>query len=322
MDALKPPKDISDVVGLGGDPLDPTHLRFVSNETADRGGNGANDEGRPTILVTPQVDEVVAQALAALEQLPNVYQRAGALAQVVREPAPPSGIRRPPGAPRTVDVHEPRLRELLACAATWMKRTKKGDIVQVIPPTWAVQGLIARDEWPKIPLITCVVEVPAMRADGSVLCQPGYDATTGLFFEPPPGFTVELTDRPSRDEAIAAARVLLDLVAEFPFRSEIDRAAWLAALLTTFCRFALTGSAPLFLIDGNTRGCGKSLLADVTALIASGRSMTRMAPPETDEEMRKRITALALAGDPLAMIDNVAGEFGWPSLDAALTGDT
>jgi hypothetical protein len=202
-----------------------------------------------------------------------------------------------------------------------MKRTKMG-VVQVIPPMWGVQGVLARNEWPNIPLITGVVEVPVMRADGSVLRQPGYDSTTGLFFEPPPGFTVELPDHPSRDDAIAAARMLLEVVADFPFRSEIDRNAWLAALLTTFCRFALTGPAPLFLIDGNTRGCGKSLLADVTALIASGRNMTRMAPPETDEEMRKRITALALAGDPLVLIDNVARDFGWPSLDGALTGDT
>jgi hypothetical protein len=38
--------------------------------------------------------------------------------------------------------------------------------------------------------------------------------------------------------------------------------------------------------------------------------------------MEKRITALALDGDLLVLLDNVSGTFGWPSLDAALTGTT
>jgi hypothetical protein len=48
--------------------------------------------------------------------------------------------------------------------------------------------------------------------------------------------------------------------------------------------------------------------------------MARTTAPRDDDEFRKRITALAVAGDPLILIDNVAGMLGGPSLDAALTG--
>ena len=112
----------------------------------------------------------------------------------------------------------------------------------------------------------------------------------------------------------------MDLVADFPFRKPDHRAAWLAFLLTPLARFAFTGPAPLFLIDANVRGSGKSLLCDMVALIVTGSEMSRMANPKDDDEARKRITALALAGDTLCLIDNIVGGLGCASLDAALTG--
>jgi hypothetical protein len=45
-----------------------------------------------------------------------------------------------------------------------------------------------------------------------------------------------------------------------------------------------------------------------------------MSCPKEDDEMRKRITAIALGGDQIVLIDNIARELGSASLDAALTG--
>jgi hypothetical protein len=44
-----------------------------------------------------------------------------------------------------------------------------------------------------------------------------------------------------------------------------------------------------------------------------------MSAPSADDEWRKRITAIALAAEPIVVIDNVNGVLGGPSLDAALT---
>ena len=91
-------------------------------------------------------------------------------------------------------------------------------------------------------------------------------------------------------------------------------------MLTPAARHAFDGPAPLFLVDSNTRGCGKSLLADTEAVIVTGRLIPRTSWPQCDSEVRKRITAIVLAGDQMALFDNVAGELGGAALDAALTG--
>ena len=110
------------------------------------------------------------------------------------------------------------------------------------------------------------------------------------------------------------------MVVDFPFAKPVHRAAWIAFLLTPLAWHAFHGASPLFLIDSNVRGSGKSLLGDAASLIVTGREIARMSYPENDEETRKRITSIVLAGDQMVPIDNIAGELGSPSLDAALTG--
>lgn len=147
----------------------------------------------------------------------------------------------------------------------------------------------------------------------------GYDHRSGLFLEPTTTIPA-IPDHPTIAELHAARDLLLDLVCDFPFEREAHRSSWLAYLLTALSRFAFDGPAPLFLVDANVRGSGKTLLAEIIGLIVTGRKLARTSNPRDDEESRKRITALALCGDSLVLIDNVDGELGSASLDAALTG--
>jgi len=97
----------------------------------------------------------------------------------------------------------------------------------------------------------------------------------------------------------------------------------LAGVLSPFARPAHAGGAPVIAMDAHTPGSGKTLLCDATGVIVTGRPMPRSPYTREDEELRKRITAHLLAGDRLALIDNVpAGAgVGWPALDMALTGE-
>jgi hypothetical protein len=114
----------------------------------------------------------------------------------------------------------------------------------------------------------------------------------------------------------------VDVVQDFPFETNSHRAAWLASLLTPLAWFAFTGPAPLFLIDGNVRGVGKGLLADVVALIVTGRRFPVMSYTNDREELRKKVTTLAVEGERLVLLDNLAGVVDSPVLDMALTSDT
>ena len=287
--------------------------------TKGSGGKKVNDGEQHVILIDVDESRVIDQAIAALASLKRVYQRAGYLCCVVTNTSPPLGITRAKDAPRIVQLPAPRLREYLADAATWLKpgRGNNGG-GPTHPPDWAVRAVDARGEWMGIPPIEGVIECPVIRVDGSVVQSPGYDVASGLFYQPTIEF-LSIPAKPSQDDARKAVDDLLEVVEDFPFVSSYHRGGWLSAVLTPLARFAFHGPTPLHLIDSNTRGAGKGLLADTVGMIVQGRTTPRMTAPGTDDEFRKRITAIALAAETLVLIDNIEGALGCPALDAALT---
>lgn len=274
----------------------------------------------------PEVDVaadelVVADAVIPhLGRQPNVYQRGGALVHVVCEPLDPKRVRRSPNAPRIVPMPKPRVRELVSHAVKFMSyRKKDGELerVQVRTPQEIVNAIHARGEWPGVRVLNGITECPVMRADGSILQTPGYDEATALVYEPNAEFP-RVPDRPTLVEARAALAQLGDVVCDFPFQGPEHRAAWLALALTPFARPAFEGCSPLGLIDKNVRGAGGTLLCELVGAIYSGRPLARMSQAD-DTETRKRITTIAMTGDPIVLIDNVVGTLGGPALEAAIT---
>src|SRR5262249_7092174 len=191
----------------------------------------------------------------------------------------------------------PLLRERLSARARWVKRSENGDGEDrpARPPGWCVAAVHARADWPGLRCLEAVLEYPVLRPDGTVLCRPGYDPDTGLLLDLT-GATPAVASHPSRDDPVAARDALLDVIADFPLVRAVHRAAWLAGLLPPLARFAFAGPAPLFLVDANVRGAGKGLLVDTIATIITGRRATVATYTGDDEELRKRITSLALGG--------------------------
>jgi hypothetical protein len=157
--------------------------------------------------------------------------------------------------------------------------------------------------------------------DGSVLAADGYDRASRLLVGLSAGLRLAVPEAPTRDDVAAAVHLIDDAIADFPFERPEHRAAWYAGLLTPPAWFAFDGPAPLTLIDGNTRGVGTGLLADVIALILTGRRFPVMSYTADREELRKKITSLAMEGERLVLLDNLAGAVGNDALDTALTAD-
>lgn len=286
-------------------------------------GTAASPERVQVIIGTDEF-RVNKEVLAAIPRLSNLYQRAGQLVHVGGSHPLFDGIQRATYAPRITPYPTSLLRSQITSIIDFRRPTLRKDeevLVPASPPQWNVQFIRDNGDWPGVRYLTGIPSGPTLRPDGSILCQSGYDPATGLVLVdsvPLPNIRVS----PSRARAGAALQRLLGLVSDFPFQDEAHLAAWLAALLTGTARHAFRGPAPLFLIDANIRGSGKSLLADVIAEIVTGRSAPRFSNPCGDEEVRKRITALALSGDEIVLIDNIVGSFGSASLDAALTSET
>lgn len=295
----------------------------------DRAPETPRDDPRPIVVVTTEEHETNDAAGDALASCEGIYQRGAMLVDIVRDAAPPSacrGLVRAPGAPRIRDLPAALLRDMLTRVARWKEwrtdpKTKTRALAAAHPPEWAVRALHQRGTWDGIPELAGVIEWPLVRPNGEILTSSGYDPTSGILYAPSPGADVApFLEAPTQAAAVQAAGVLLAVVEDFPFATEIDRSAWLASLLTPLARHAFDGPAPLFAVSANIRGAGKTRLVRIASEIISGREPNLFGQLSGDEaEERKRITALAMGGDPLVLIDNVSGVFGGPMLDAALT---
>ncbi len=280
--------------------------------------------GEPIRLSTRE-KEVADDAVAVLARREaNLFHRGGALVQVALSPDDSTSSRplhRPPEAPAARQVLEPRMRELLAGHCEFLReyRSKAGvEWRPAHPPRWLARALLGRHEWPELPRLEGIVEGPVLRADGTVLQTSGHDPASGLYAAPSARFEA-VPEQPTSGQVEDAVLRLTGAVCDFPFAGEAHFSAWLAALLTPLARFAFRGPSPVYLIDANVRGCGKSLLADVCHLIVTGRPAARMAYPRDETELKKAITAMALRARQMVVIDNVRGGFGSPTLDLALT---
>ena len=288
---------------------------------AAAGGSGSTEESpRPTIFVTTKEMQVNDEAIRALTREPNLYQRGGALVRAVQTPDSKTKTLDLPAGLRVSVIERATLREMLADSADWRKEVVvKEEIKSSLthPPRWCVDAVISRGTWGGIRNLIAVVDHPVIRSDGSILTSPGYDSETELYLAN--AIDLGLGKRLTRRDAEAAARTLLNVVVDFPFADETDKSAWLAAVLTPFCRFAFPGPSPLFLADANTAGSGKGLLWHAASAIVTGKPFAVAGYSHDSTEMEKCITALAVAGDRMILLDNITGAFGNAALDKALT---
>jgi hypothetical protein len=289
----------------------------------------ANDA--PEILIDTAEYRVNAEAANALGRDPELFQRGGMLVHVVEvqteedvDPDDSPVLRRPDPTPIICALPNPLLRERLTRCAQWKMQRGSGEDAKQVPahpPEWCVAAVGARRNWPSVRRLEAVVPHPVVLRDGTILAANGYDPRSKLLVCLPRDLTVTVSDRPTPTDVRTAVAVLSDVVSDFPFQTPAHRAAWFAGLLTPLAWFAFSGPAPLFLVDANIRAAGKGLLADVIALIITGRRFPVMSYTSEREELRKRITTLAVEGDRMVLLDNLAGAVGNDILDAALTAD-
>jgi len=323
-DALSAGKEIEIVTG---DAVQQLIDEFSANLRLRPEGDSQDDEdNRPEVEITTDEETVANAAIEALAARTDVFQRGGLLVQTVRDDDPPKGIRRPIGAPRIAMLARPTIRERLASSVRFVKKIgEKGsddcEIKICHPPEWCVNAVEARGSWRGIPRLELITEVPVFTADGEVLQKPGFDPRTGIIFAPEIEFP-RAVENPSIVQVKAAVAEIFEAVTDFPFARPADQSAWLATVLSVIGRLAYSGPTPTTLTDANVRGCGKSMLVDVAAIIATGRESARTTAPSENEEARKLITSICLEGIRFVNLDNADGPLGCGVLDAAWTAST
>lgn len=261
---------------------------------------------------------------ALIEHEPDLYQRNGSLVRAVISRAETvHGIQRPGGkiliAPLDADALLDRLNKHIRWQR-WSER--KSDWVACNAPRSVAALVLSRyGLWRFNPLVG-VITSPALRPDGSVIERPGYDPATGLLWVSHGVAYPTIPPRPTREQGRAALDLLLnEVLSGFPFAEPHDRSAALSAILTACVRHSLQ-FAPLHAFDAPRAGSGKSLLANVVALIATGAPATVMTFTPEPDELRKRIMAVLLQGDSTINFDNLDEPLKGDSLCTVLTTET
>jgi hypothetical protein len=258
-----------------------------------------------------QLRDTVAAVISALEGIrgengPLLYVRGGSLARIVADSD---------GRLRPSVLSSGAMPEILSRAANFVRIGKNG-CVEIFPPESLSVAVINRGDWP-FPELRGIVEVPVLREDGSVLKTPGYDSLSRLYYNPA-GLVPDIPDNATQEDAITAARFVLDILSDFPFQDDASRDNAIGLLLSVIVK-EISGLVPIAMIDAPTKGTGKTRLAQIASIIATGRETPLSPEVRDEEEWRKQITALLIADRQIVIIDNIERTLRSGQLAAALT---
>lgn len=290
------------------------------------------EDMRPSVLVDFETGERVRQVeevLASRDDL-NLFVRDGRLVCVEAAAGHHRGWRDEAGTPLARDLSLAALRGLLTDCIRFERLQRVG-----APPNARVErvpcrvhdditrGLHQAAAWPRLRQLVGVARAPFLATlDGDVATRRGYDERTGYLLVLPPGDVEAFVPaHPSREQALSAlAELHNELLADFPFAHEQDRSAALAAMLTLCARPALgPDNVPAFLFEANTPSAGKTLLADVVALVGSGAPAPKHGFKVDDGEMDKTLGGAASEARAVVCFDNLNVPLGGDSIDRAIT---
>ncbi len=270
-------------------------------------------DGGSAIYADAPLTEAAPQAWRALHQRewpPTIFSNGS---------TPVLARRREDGALGMAPLQRDDLRHRLVRSATFLRIGKGGEEKEVPPSDSLLRDLMAYAR-PPYPPLRGVAATPIVRADGTTTTSSGYDRASGVFVEARGLEVPPIPSQPSGKELRRARNLLLtELLGDFDFVADADRAHALAALLLPFARAVTPGATPLHLISKPVHGSGGTLLARALLLPAAGPDVGVMTEAENDGEWSKRITAAALAQQSTVLIDNLRQSLDSGSLAAALT---
>jgi hypothetical protein len=195
-----------------------------------------------------------------------------------------------------------------------------------LPERVARMYLHLRGEWGLRPLAG-ITTAPVLSADGAVRSTEGYDPESQLWCAKVP--QLQIPERPSREQAEAAFRVLRETFRTFPFADAprihdqslgaevadlaqppgLDESTFLVGLVTAICRPELW-LAPGFLVRApeiSGAGSGKGLLMRSVCAIAFGIRPRAFTKGGDRQELDKRLASDLIEAAPMLFLDNVNG---------------
>jgi len=281
-------------------------LRLIRNGANDNTNTPNSEDPKPVINISRPFDELVDLAEECLANDPSIFQKAGELIAVEKSSG---NVGLQPLKPSV-------LRYLLSRSASWYKEKKDG-AEDTHPLPSVARCILDKTHWDKIRNLRAVVNFPAISKNGSIQTEEGYDPNTEVYFTG--SVKCDIPSNASLTDAKSAAKLLLDLVSDFPFAGEAHKSAWLAALLSPCARYTHDGNSPIVIAQANSPRVGKTRLVKIISLIVIGDECPVIIHTKNEEEERKRILPFLRGGRAMVLVDNVVGQYGGAAINALAT---
>jgi hypothetical protein len=172
-----------------------------------------------------------------------------------------------------------------------VEESEKTAKIEPLPTNFADTWLNNRRERCLFPEVKLYTRNPVYTEDWRLL-SPGYDVRSGIYYAGPAVGSVSGTPR------------LNALLQDFCFESQADRTNYIAMLLTGLLMPRFIGSKPAVLFNGNQPGLGKTILAQIVAILRDGHPTGTASYNPNDEEFEKRLAAIVRSGATTIIIDN------------------
>jgi len=267
---------------------------------------------RPTIRLRQGcLGEIIDHFEQELARVGFLYQRAGTVVHIGTDP----GSRETTIQPVSVYL----MVRMLSKYVNFEKfDRRRNEWVAFDPPYYHCRNLYESGEYPHLLILLGLTSQPYLRPDRTLMIKPGYDQGTRLFgiFDQT---KFAISDAPSRQEAEDALAIILELLFEFRFKTKIDEAAALSAILTATIRPSLS-LAPMYHCRAPQISSGKSYLTSIISYFATASSASGATFPSNDEECQKMLLATLIKAPAVLCFDNMTSDLlPYKSLCCALT---
>ncbi|HEY0983321.1 hypothetical protein [Schlesneria sp.] len=271
----------------------PSHQEFFNPNSAERGEHGPLGE-TPTI----QIDAANIPVSVTLREISQhllrsncCFLRCEQLVAIKKDSI-------------STVLSPPELAGLLSQFVEFYFVKDDGGEYKPLPATYGGTWLNNHLERHQLPEIKLFTRNPVFTEDWRLVAS-GFDAGSGIYS------SGELV------EARAGTEYLDRLLRDFCFKSPADRTNYIGVLLTGILVPRFIGAKPAALFNGNQPGLGKSVLAQLIAIIRDGHATETASFNANDEEFEKRLGSIVRRGSTTIIIDNAKGQGRKPRIESA-----
>jgi hypothetical protein len=236
----------------------------------------------------------------------SLFQRHESICRIIAREESVQGLVKTDESLALLNIDSKFLREYLNRIFNFEKWNNRARcFLSVNCPKEIAEHYMSRNCW-RLPHLAGIIEAPTVLPSGQILQVQGYNKASGLYVHLPNDFE-PIDEIPTKEDAVAAIDTFKKLFKDFPFEDGIGGPSFsvvVAAIITGLVRRSVR-TAPLFCFTAPKMGSGKTLLADLIAIIATGRLATKETQAKDPAEQDKRMLATLVKGDQVICIDNI-----------------